>query len=155
MAQTRHIKAKQTVDEISWYLQTYQRRDGIRGFERIEAGTQYIISSIRGVAQWKEHRSYKSGAVHNGIHGFESHLPDRRIRIAVGYGTGLAATLKTIQLGAQANRALAKAKADADIKRILSDIKRERDREVHAIRFVRRPVPSSRADPSLDNWITK
>lgn len=77
------------------------------------------------------------------------------IRIAVGYGTGLAATLKTIQLGAQANRALAKAKADADIKSILDDIRRQRDREIHAIRSVRRPAPPPRPDPALDNWITK
>lgn len=73
-------------------------------------------------------------------------------RIARGYGTGLAATLKTIQLISQARRALEKAKADADIRQIHADIERNRRREIQAIRL---PAPPPRPNPALDNYILR
>jgi hypothetical protein len=59
-------------------------------------------------------------------------------RIAIGYGTGLAATLKTIAYVEGRKRALSRA--------------------ISALRNAvgpTRPSPPRRPDPALDNWITK
>jgi hypothetical protein len=80
-------------------------------------------------------------------------------RISVGYGTGLAATLKTLKLVAQTRQALEKAKSDADIRRIRESIQRENRRIREAIKHEKvgpyPPGPAPRPNPALDNWITK
>jgi hypothetical protein len=80
------------------------------------------------------------------------------IRIAVGYGTGLAATLKTLKLVAQTRQALEKAKSDADIRRIRESIQRDNRHIRETIKREndrRPPAPAPRPNPALDNWITK
>lgn len=100
----------------------------------------YITGSIREVAQWREHRSYKSGAVYNGIHGFESHLLYHR-RIATGYGTGCAATAKSILLRKAYELAVRQAVSQASFRRRVQE--------------ERKPAPLPRPNPALDNWIMK
>lgn len=78
--------------------------------------------------------------------------PPTMMKIAVGHGTGLAASIKTLRLVAQQRRALEQAKADADIRQILADIKEQKYRQ---IRDIRPPTPASRADPRLDNKYSK